>query len=232
MSVVGTMTLGAACSRVKTPEAAEYREKWIESFNDSIDYYQNQMKITETQLQDCNNSVNSILSDFEHVSNPREVTGYYIVKGWRDKIPFTTTSIYARVNESEDMELIATLAGGVFNRVSVSDGTATLYSETVPNDQALNYRHDGYNTVCFSGAAADSIAQFINLNKGSRLVLSFINGNSSKEFVIPDNEKNMIARTSMLFDVKQRQKTLQKELWMDARKIDTFRRILAEKDSI
>ena len=220
------------CSKLKTPPAISERNQWIESFKDSIDFYSKQAERINKDLLECNDRMARLLDNFEHISNPREVTGYYILKGWKSKLPFTHTAIYARVNENENIELIATLAGGTFTSISVTNGEEEISSQSVPYDQAMNYRHANYNTVCFIGNKSDSVAEFINRHQDSRLSLLFKGGGKNNNFVIPEDEKRMISQTWELREMQIRQQQLQKELWINSRKIDTYRRMLERKDSL
>ena len=223
--------VGSACKQLKKPEALAEREQWIESFKDSIKLFKEEIEQIDKGLSECNLKIATQLDNFEHVSNPRQVTGYYILKGWNSKLPFTHTAIYARVNEDEKLELIATLAGSTFNSISVSDGTESLESEIVAHDQAFNYRHNGYNTVCFSGSKADSIAQFIAQHQEKNIKINFLEGKKKGEFSLPADEKSMIAETWRLFESQHQQKELQKQLWIISRKIDASRRMLENNDS-
>ena len=210
------------CKKVKTPEAALEREKWIAGFTDSVDYYKKRSEQLQQQLDIVNNKINGLLGNFEYIKKPREVTGYYLLKGWSKKIPFTSTGIYARINDNEKLELIATLAGSTFNRISVGG----FYSETVPHDQAFNYRHERFNTVYFSGGKVDTIVNYIADNAQDKLNLEFIEGGKRKNFLLPSDEKDMIAQTWKLFESKREAITLQKEQWICSRKIDTFIRMM------
>lgn len=227
-----TLILGS-CVKIKKPEALSEREQWINSFHDSIEIYQKQTADIEAELNNCNARMGDILNKFEHISNPREVTGYYILKGWKSKTPLTSTGIFARITENENLELIATLSGGTFNKISVSDGNSIAESSVVPHDQALNYRHSSYNTVCFSGEKTDSLIQFIANHHASALKLNFMEGGSNKKsFTIPADEKDMIFQTWSLFEAQLQQKQLQKQLWINSRKIATYRRMLESPDSL
>ena len=220
------------CTRLKKPQAITERENWIASFHDSIRFYKERIATVESELSSYNSQINVLLDKFEFISNPRQVSGFYILKGWNAKLPFKKTSIYARLNENETIELIATLSGATFNKISVSFGNESVSSDIVPHDQAFNYRHNGYNTVCFSGIAADSVAEFIATHKNGNLVLHYLEGSKSKNFTIPENEKSMIADTWDLHLSQLKQKSLQKELWLISRKIDTYRRMLENTDSL
>lgn len=220
-----------SCNNIKTPNAIKEREQWFASFNDSINKYKTLSNDIDIRLANCTSSILSQLESFEYISNPKEVTGYYILKGWHSKLPFTSTGIYARINEYEKIELIATLKGGVFNRIAVSNGSTEIKSSVIPHDQAFNYRHAGYNTVCFSDSSANEIAKFISQNKTEKLQLIFINANQKNNFVIPANEKTMISKTWELFSNQQEQKKMQKELWINAKKMDVFQRMLETSDS-
>ena len=210
-----------SCKKIKTPEAEIEREKWYSTFNDSIEYYQQQISEVNLRLDNLNADIGRMLSNFELISNPREVSGYYLLKGWSKKIPFTSTAIYARINENEKLEIIATLAGHTFNRIEVGN----CFSEVVPHDQAFNFRHERYNTVYFSGGKADTIAEYISGHKSEKLNLEFIEGARKNSFLIPSDEKDMISQTWELYHTKRETAELQKMLWYYSRKIDTFRRM-------
>lgn len=215
-----------SCSRIKKTDAEIEREQWIAGFTDSIDYYKQRSSQIESSLEDLNRQLSLDLENFEMVRNPREVSGYYILKGWQKKIPMTTTGIYARLNENEKLELIATLGGSTFNKIAVGEGEEIVESETVPHDQAFNFRHERFNTVYFSGGKADTVAEYIADHHSDKLNLKFIEGNKKKNFVLPEDEKNMIYQTWNLYSCKKEVLYLQKELWICSRKIDTFRRLM------
>lgn len=229
--VLVTMSL-ISCKGLKKSDAEIEREEWIKSFDDSIAYYKSQIADMEIRLGDDNSVIAGLLDDFEYVSHPRQVTGYYLLKGWQNKIPMKKTGIYARINDDENLELIATLSGGTFNRISVSNGREEVESAAVPYDQALNYRHNNLNTVCFYGTAADSVAEFIGVNEPDKLTITFIDGSKNKKAVIAGDEKNMIARTWELFSYKKEARELQRNIWIYSKKIDAYRRMLETQDSI
>lgn len=227
-SILSILIIGClvSCSKVKMTEAEKERQEWVASFNDSVEYYQNRQREIEQQFGNASSKISSLLQDFEMVKNPKEVSGYYILKGWKSKIPFTTTGIYARINENEKLELIATLAGSTFNRLGIGVGTSEAFSETVPHDQAFNYRHERFNTVYFSGGKADTIAEYIASHVKDKLNLEFIEGNRKKNFTLPSDEKEMIAKTWELYHNQRETKQYQKELWLCSKKIETFRRLM------
>lgn len=214
-----------SCKKTTKSEAEIERENWISSFNDSVDYYQEHSRQLQSQLDIINTRIGGILENFELIKNPREVSGYYLVKGWSKKIPFTSTAIYARISENEKLELIATLAGGTFNKIEVGGNM----SETVPHDQAFNFRHERFNTVYFTGGKADTIAEYISENHMDKLNLEFIEGNKKKSFTIPSDEKDMISQTWDLYSAKRQALILEKELWISSHKINTFRRMMEEE---
>lgn len=221
-----------SCKKIKKTDAEIEREQWISGFTDSIDYYQQRTKEIDLRLQDVNGRIAELIGRFEMIKKPREVSGYYLLKGWESKLPLTTTGIYARINENEKLELIATLAGATFNQIAVGDNKADFYSEVVPNDQAFNFRHDRFNTVYFSGGKADTIAEYIALHNSNKIHLFFNEGKVKKNFIIPDNEKNMISQTWNLFAAQKEAHQLQRELWICSKKIETFRRIMDTENKL
>lgn len=227
ISIIASL-FSLSCKKIKTPEAAIERENWIAGFSDSIEYYKLQSSQLQQQLDLVNEKINHLLENFEYIKNPKEVTGYYILKGWNKKIPFTTTALYARINDYEKLELIATLAGSTFNRIGVDN----FYSEIVPHDQAFNYRHERFNTVYFSGGKADTIAMYISNHSSDKINLEFVEGSKNKKFLIPNDEKEMISKTWKLFELKRDAMALQKEQWICSRKIETFLRILNSENKL
>lgn len=216
-----------SCKKIKKTDAEIERENWISGFTDSIDYYQERSRQLQSRLDLVNTKIGGMLDNFELVKNPREVSGYYLVKGWQKKLPFTTTGIYARINENEKFEMIATLGGATFNQVSVG----SFNSEIVPHDQAFNFRHERFNSVYFTGGKIDTIAEYISTYHQDKIKLEYLEqGKVKKNFEIPKDEKDMISQTWNLYSAKREALTLEKELWISSHKIDTFRRILEEEN--
>lgn len=214
------------CSKIKKTDAEYEREAWIAGFADSIQYYKDRTEKITLTLDDLNQSIESQLQNFENIKNPRAVEGFYILKGWSNKIPMTSTGIYARINEKEQLELVATLAGTTFDQIEVDEKDVDYKSEVVPNDQALNFRHERFNTVYFEGGKADTIAEFIAYNAQHKVNLKFLEGKVKKSFQIPENEKDMIRQTWDLYYSQKEARKLQKELWIGSKKIETFRHIM------
>ena len=218
------------CGKIKKTDAEIEREQWFAGFSDSVDYYKTRSQQIESNLEILNSNISNMIDEFELIKNPREVSGYYLLKGWSKKIPFTSTAIYARINESEILELIATLAGATFNQIEVNNGIDDCMSEVVPYDQAFNFRHDKFNSVYFSGGKADTIAEFIAAHAPEKINLVFFENSKKKPFVIPQDEKDMIAKTWDLYSAQKQAHVLQKELWLCSRKIETFRRMMDEEN--
>ena len=222
------LILNCGCKKIQKPQAAIERENWIASFEDSVKLYKDKSVEIENNISSMQSILNTELESFEMVKKPREVSGYYILKGWNQRLPFTTTALYARINENEKLELIATLAGKTFNRISVGG----VMSEIVPHDQAFNYRHERFNTVYFTGDKADSIAQYISMHIDSKLNLEFLEGAKKNNFNLPNDQKEMIAKTWNLYNTQLKIKHLQKELWLYSRKIETFRMMMLKDETI
>ena len=221
-----------SCAKIKKPQAEIEHENWISGFSDSIAYYRSLSESINTTLEDINSQISNKLQNFELIKNPREVSGYYLLKGWNKKVPLTSTGLYVRINENEKLELIATLAGSTFNQIAVKTGGEEYYSEVVPHDQAFNYRHERYNTVYFSGGKTDTIIECIAAHHFDKVNLEFIEGGKKRNFQLPEDEKSMVFQTWDLYDLQNRAHILQKELWINSRKIETFRRMMDRHDKL
>lgn len=220
-----------SCSRIKKTEAEYQREDWIQSFSDSISFYEEKNNEINDSLHLLQSEIEPLLNNFDFVNNPKEVEGYYLLKGWEKKVPLSSTGIFARINQKEKLELIATLKGQNFNQLEIDSDNEIISSEIVPHDQALNYRYNGLNRVCFSGEKADSLAQFIAYNSSQKITLQFVDGQKSKKFIIPDNEKDMIKKTFELYSIQKKIHILEKEQWISNKKIQTFRSLMDKNNS-
>lgn len=224
--------LAATACAPKKPKAAEDREKWLTSLNDSIAAYQKQTEAVSASLAQTREEVGQLIGDFEYVNHSREVEGYHIYKGWQTRYPMTQTALVARITESEGFELIATLTGGVFNEIAVSSGGETLQSKVVPHDQALNYRAGNLNTVCFTGSRADSIGQLITAHDEDAITVTYLNGKRTGSLTLPADQRKMIAATWRLYSTQKAAHNDEKELSRLSGKINVCRRMLEANDSV
>lgn len=230
IAVASSLLSVSSCVGIRKPEAAEKHEQWVESLNDSIARYKAQADSASEQLNLLRSRIEEMLPNFDHISNAREVEGYYIYKGWSSRYPLTSTELVARISEGEGLELIAALSGGVFDRITVSSGGNSVSSAVVPHDQALNYRAGNINTVCFSGAQADSVAAFIADAPGA-VSVSFNGGAKNHGLNLSPAAKEMIAATWRLYAAQRESHRLEKTLPLLSRKVDLCRRMLHENDS-
>lgn len=153
------------------------REKWEASLPDSLKAVERQSDSIKSELEMLNHRFDALVHTFDYVDNSREVEGYYIAGAWKANYPLKSTGLVARLNKGEKLELIAALAGGAhFNRLRVEAGGETAETSVVPHDQALNYRMEGLNTVCFSDSAANSCAHLIARHVGSDIKIIYLDG--------------------------------------------------------
>lgn len=230
LSVISLLYPG--CSRVKKTAAEEEREKWLYSLNDSIASYQKRIGEATVELDALHAEIGNMIVNFDHVSNPKLVEGYYIYKGWSYRYPLSSTGIVARITQDEGFEIIAALSGGNFNQISVNAGGVEIESSVVPHDQALNYRTSTLNSVCFFGSAADSIGNLISDKANDTVMLSFLNGTKTGSYTISADQKEMIAATWKLYKSQSEAHHIENEIPMLSKRIDVCRRMLEANDSI
>lgn len=229
--VVSAAMLLEGCA-VKSPKAAEEREAWLESLNDSIALYREQSVQVESALDLQRKEVENIISEFTYVNNPREVEGYYLYKGWEQRYRERQPGLLARITEDERLELTATYVGEPFNQIGVEAGTEVVKSQVVPHDQALNYRieSDRRSTVSFSGSAADSIGEFIALNKNKDIKLLFYQGKCVGVTSLGKGVSDMIGATWQLYAAQKKMHQLEKELTRLSGKTAACRRLMDSAD--
>lgn len=182
------------------------RERWEASLPDSLKKVEHQTDSIRAELKALNNSFEAIIHTFEYVDNPREVEGYYIAGAWKNKYPLKSTGLVARLTKSENLELIAALAGGAhFDRLRVEANGETAETSVVPHDQALNYRMTGLNTVCFSDSAATSCAKLIAENNGSDIKILYLEGDRQTGILsYPKQDQAIMMSTWNLYEITSR----------------------------
>lgn len=231
--LIGIAVMGVVgCAKVKRPQAADEHDAWQESLNDSIAKYQNIVDSINILLPQIHSEIETSLSDFQYVNNPKMVEGYYIVSSWASKYPLTSTGLLARITESETIEISACLSKGRFTHISLSSGGDQYTSPPVSHDQAFNYATSSFDRVCFSGGVADSIADFITSHENQKINVTFIENSATGNFSLPEGEKQMVASTWNLYTKQRMVKELQKNISLYSAKIDACRKILVANDSI
>lgn len=233
--LLGLLVLTAGCVRRERENAStEKREKWIASLSDSISTLKERIKLTEDSISEGYKEISELLRGFTHVENPRYVEGFTICNGWQNHYPLSSTGMLARMTESESFELVASLSGGTFNRITVSAGNASATSATVEWDQALNYRSGNLNTVAFGGKEADEIGRIVAEASGSPVSVTYSGGKGGRTVTLKKDAAEMIAATWRLTDRHRSVKRMERSLPLYARKIDAYRRILVKEkgDSI
>lgn len=225
------LVLSTSCGSNKA-EREKVKQAYTESLKDSIKNVEQEIESDEHRLSALDNNIGGMLHNFVPVQNSREVEGYMIVDGWQDRYPLSTTGLVARMTVNQQLELIATLKGKTFDRIEVRTPEETLASETVPYDQALNYRRDGLTTVMFSGTRADSIARIIAENELNQVQVIYLEGDGTRgEWTIPQDFKKMITTTSLFASARREQIMLEAKVRMLHEKIKLLRAHI-DRDSV
>lgn len=214
----------SACSQKKSEEAAHKHEAWTASLADSIAFMKHQIAENDSIIESLHKEVAERLMGFSHIDNPREVEGYTVVSSHAGRLPLTSTGLAARITEDEGFELLSALSGGTYSRISVSSPKGSASTADVPHDQALNYRHSGYNTVAFHGEGADSVGMLIAHSTPGSVRIVF-HGSSGKSMKLSKADHDMVARTWLLFDAQRRAEKMERDNILLTRKIQSVRRI-------
>lgn len=213
----------ASCTGSKT-DREKKMNTYMEALGDSITSNEARIDSCNSRITVLNGTINDMTAGFAVVNNSREVEGYYILDGWQKRYPLSSTGIIARISDNEQLEIIAALKSATFNTMTVRTPGGNIMSETVPHDQALNYRREGLNTVMFSGSRADSIAALIANNELNNISVDFLEGNAVKgSWQIPDDYKKMISATWRLYSARRELRTLERTTVMLREKINLLR---------
>ena len=212
-------TMGSCRDKSRKQALAEERDQWETSLKDSLVSYERQLEEARNQLPVLREAVDSMLSKFTAVNNPREVEGYYIYTPARSHYPLDGTSITARLSKSEVPEIIAALKGGNFSAIRLVSGGESVESATVPYDQALNYRAGNLNTVAFTGKEVADLLEFVNKHEADKISLEYLNPNAVRSVYISDNEKVALTATCRLFEARRELRQTESSIPVISRKI-------------
>ncbi len=208
-------------SRKKALE--DERQNWETSLKDSLTLYERQLKEAQTEIPVLRQTLDSLLSQFTPVNNPREVEGYYIYSPARGRYPLTATSVTARLSKSEIPEIIAALKGGNFSAVRFLSDGQSIESQRVPHDQALNYRAAGLNTVAFTGEEVEKMLEFVYNHAEDKIKIEFLNPEAVRNVIMSDGEKATLTATYRLVKAPRELREAEKSIPVISRKIQRLR---------
>lgn len=199
VAVSGGMTL-ASCGGKKTDTDAAKKE-YSRQLGDSISIVETEIDSCTNTIKTLNDAVNSLLPQFETVTRPREAGSYMMLRPFVKNYPLRNTSVIARINDSEQFELIAALRNGTFDRIeAIGPDGKSLSSMTVPRDQALNFTNsDGLTTVLFCGPEADAIGKFIADNMLNDIKINYYGNSLVLSWRMPLEARRMIGATYTLY---------------------------------
>lgn len=217
-----SLCLLASCGGKKY-DGKERHQSYQETLNDSITAIQGEIDSCNTRLSEVHEAISERLSSFTVVNNPREAGSYIIYTPAAGKYPLRKTGIISRIGTSGQFELIAALSNGNFDHIALTAEKETVMSDTVPHDQALNYRADGLNTVMFAGEAADRLGDFISNNMLNNIMLKYMSNVVVTNIYIPAETKKEIAFTYQLYDLQQQAAHLEMRIPMLHEKIKLLR---------
>lgn len=218
------------CRGYNGDKARQERQAWMESLEDSIRIISEERGRDSIKVIELRAKVAEEIGEFSMINNPREVEPYYILSDYKKSYPLASTGIAARMLKNESIELIAALSGSQFNSIKVEADGKSAQSGVVPYDQALNYTANGLTTVAFSGASADSICDFVQLNQSKPITLQFLNDGVVKSSITLSNSQvNWLTRTWSLCSAHKEAMILERKMMADNRKIEILKITLADK---
>lgn len=223
-TILAALTAGCSGSQNQENTSSEHKN-WILSLADSITDTKTEITSIQTRIDSLHNAVGEMLQGFRHISNPREVEGYTLANSLAGQLPLTATGLAARITEGEGFELLSALSGNTYCQLRAVTPGGSATTAVVPHDQALNYRHAGYNTVAFGGAAADSVGRVIALAPEGKVKIEFLqpSGRIASTFTLPAARQKAIAETWRLYDAQSTAERLELKVKMLNRKISLLR---------
>lgn len=221
VSIMMTSCMMTSCKKYDGSKAAEDRQSWIKSLNDSISALTEQNNGNAEKINRLRSEVSSQLNDFATIDNPREVEPYYIYSPFKSKYPLTSTGIAVRILKNESLEVVAA-ASRPFSAITVRGGDSSYTTPVVPADQALNYTANGLTTVSFTGAVADSITDII-ASAGTDSRIEYLNPGVMTSYRVTPEIERLFRATNTLYDNQRRLHQLEQEVSINARKIELLK---------
>ena len=203
----------ASCSpdSKKPTDAANKHAQWVNSLSDTLTAVRQEMSDNIMLIASLDSSINRLSSYFTKTSNPKLVENYIITNDFVNYDTESNTGLIARITESNEFELIATLRGSSFNQIMVSDAQSAVKSSVVNYDKALNYKIGSTNIVAFKDAKSDSIGRLISDNEDANLKLKFINNSTSQSVSLSAKQKAMISRTWQYYNAIREKERLERQ---------------------
>ena len=207
----------------KSVDSKDVRNDYGRSLDDSISVIKAEIDSCRQQASVLQENVDVWMRDFTTVANPREAGAYTILTSWKNRYPLKSTGLVARIDDQGQFQLIAVLSGASFDRIVLNTPTESVSSQTVPNDQALNYRTGGLTTVLFAGPEADSVGQVIADNELNGLSVEFMQGRVVSTWQIPAEYAKTLSYTYMLYKIQRDLATMERRIPMLQEKIKILR---------
>ncbi|MDE6490988.1 MAG: tetratricopeptide repeat protein [Muribaculaceae bacterium] len=149
---------------------------------------------------------------FRTVSHKDLVEPYHVSKDAPQSLIGINT-LQARLSPAGEFYLISSLDGHPVKHTSVTVevGGESASTESIPFDNARNYRSGNYETITFSSAKCDSIARFITRHDNKAMKLAY-NGDKTYRTNISAKEVHRIADAWRWSAAQRRHKAAGKKL--------------------
>lgn len=204
-------TVSCSPDSKKPTDAANKHAQWVNSLSDTLIKVRQEMSDNIMLIASLDSAINKLSSHFTKTSNPKLVENYIVTNDFVNYDTESKTGMIARITEDNHFELIATLKGGSFNQIMVSNGQSAVESSVVEYDKALNHKIGSTNIVAFKDAKSDSIGQLINNNEAANLKLKFINNSTSQSVSLSAEQKSMISRTWQYYNAIHEKERLERQ---------------------
>lgn len=167
---------------------------------------------TDSMMAIAGWQADSLARLFRTVSDKNLVEPYHVSKDAPASLIGHNT-IQARVSPSGEFYLISSLDGHPVKHtsVTVSAGGESASTETIPFDNARNYRSGSYETITFSSAKCDSLARFITARDNRPMKLTY-NGSRTYSTNLTAKDAHRVADAWRWADAQRRQKEAAKKL--------------------
>lgn len=198
-----------ACSRSDkdadslTPAARQHAQ-WRASLADSVTKYEQLQADIQAQLDSLLPRTASLADEFDAITDPVLVEKYRVPRGWKNYDTTSGTGILARVLEDNSVEIIATCAAGPFQAVTLSSGTASFTSKSIPVDGEINQNINGTGRLAINGHEATAIARMAASSENT-LTLSYISasGKPLAKITLSQKQKQMLSDVARLHSSQQ-----------------------------
>ncbi|MDY3857668.1 MAG: hypothetical protein ACI30D_04130 [Muribaculaceae bacterium] len=186
---------------------------------------QSQQAVTrcDSLIEDAKRQIDNLRRSMRYVKEPRMIDGFWVDSRVYNPRFMDGTGIQARVTDIGQFYIVSSANPGIgHTSVSLSDGSSSVSTGTVPYDGESNYRHGGGEIISFTPEQSDTLGYFAAQGPGRPMTL-LMNGRGSKSIRLSAAQTEAIANAYALAKAMEQGRNNEVEKQKQQRRIELAR---------